>query len=191
MADHVGQVGSDPAPDPTVRVAQLVQIADLCDNTPMPDRSLRPRPRFAPGKRKLAKVPYVELFHGETARLQGVVSSGSDPARVYVSFIDAQTGDSSCSTNNNRPCGGGSRCGHVTTLVETAIALYGAERVARFLGCPDVNVDSAHAILGQLHGTQAKRDHGEVFARFLDYLRYVGLPPSTEPLPEMAWFHAG
>lgn len=150
--------------------------------------SLWPRPRPAPGKRKLAKVPYVELFDG---KLQGVVSSGSDPARVYVSFIEAGSGDSSCSTNNNRPCGGGSRCGHVTTLVETAVALFSAERVARYLGCPDVQVEGAHQILSQLQGTQAKRDHGEVFARFLDYLRYVGLPESTEPLPEMAWFHAG
>lgn len=153
--------------------------------------SLRPRPRAAPGKRKLAKVPYVELFHGDVARLQGVVSSGSDKARVYVSFIEAGSGDSACSTNNNRPCGGGSRCSHVTTLVETAVDLYGAEQVARFLGCPDPTADSARAILAQLHGTQAKRDSGEVFARFLDYLRYVELPSSTAPCPEMAWFHAG
>ena len=38
--------------------------------------------------RKLAKVPFVELADG---RLQGVVSSGSDIARVYVSSIDART----------------------------------------------------------------------------------------------------
>src|SRR5688500_6514644 len=34
--------------------------------------------------RKLAKVPFVELSEG---RLQGVVSSGSDIERVYVSSI--------------------------------------------------------------------------------------------------------
>ena len=53
--------------------------------------------------RKLAKVPFVELADG---RLQGVVSSGSDIARVYVSSIAAKTDGFSCSTNNNRPCGG-------------------------------------------------------------------------------------
>src|SRR5918995_7473706 len=53
--------------------------------------------------RRLAKVPFVELADG---RLQGVVSSGSDVGRVYVSSIAAGTHAYSCSTNNNRPCGG-------------------------------------------------------------------------------------
>ncbi len=38
--------------------------------------------------RKLAKVPFLELSEG---RLQGVVSSGSDIERVYVSSISAVT----------------------------------------------------------------------------------------------------
>jgi hypothetical protein len=59
--------------------------------------------------RKLAKVPFVELADG---RLQGVVSSGSDIERVYVSSVAAGSYTFACSTNNNRPCGGarGSFC---------------------------------------------------------------------------------
>ena len=38
--------------------------------------------------RKLAKVPFVELADGH---LQGVVSSGSDVERVYVSSVAAGT----------------------------------------------------------------------------------------------------
>ena len=38
--------------------------------------------------RKLAKVPFVELADG---RLQGVVSSGSDIERVYVSSVAASS----------------------------------------------------------------------------------------------------
>src|ERR1044072_4083038 len=75
--------------------------------------------------RKLAKVPFVELADG---RLQGVVSSGSDLARVYVSSINATTHGFSCSTNNNRPCGGLSAswpCKHLNSLVEEAALQYG------------------------------------------------------------------
>ena len=56
----------------------------------------------APVKRAVKTVPFVELASG---RLQGVVSSGSDIKRVYVSFIEAGSGDYYCCTNNNRPCG--------------------------------------------------------------------------------------
>jgi len=70
--------------------------------------------------RKLAKVPFVELADG---RLQGVVSSGSDIARVYVSSIAAKTHGFSCSTNNNRPCGGlrGRPCKHLDSLMDEAV----------------------------------------------------------------------
>src|SRR5215216_6454856 len=51
--------------------------------------------------RKLAKVPFVELADG---RLQGVVSSGSDIGRVYVSSVASGSYEFACSTNNNRPC---------------------------------------------------------------------------------------
>ena len=82
--------------------------------------------------RKLAKVPFVELADG---RLQGVVSSGSDIERVYVSSVAAGTYAFACSTNNNRPCGGarGSFCNHIRALINEAVLQYGAERVARYL----------------------------------------------------------
>ena len=85
--------------------------------------------------RKLAKVPFVELADG---RLQGVVSSGSDIERVYVSSIAAGDLRLHCSTNNNRPCGGltGYPCKHLRSLVDEAVVQYGVERVARYLRVP-------------------------------------------------------
>jgi len=75
-----------------------------------------------PGKRDIKKVPFVELF-GD--RLQGVVSSGSDIERVYVSFFAAESLDFYCSTNNNRPCGGLGiyPCKHLQALLQEAIAI--------------------------------------------------------------------
>ena len=153
-------------------------------------RSLIAHPRPAPAKRSLQKVPYVELFNG---RLQGVVSSGSSATRVYVSFIKAGSGDFYCSTNNNRPCGGlrGGYCKHLSSLVDNALAQFGAERVGRYLGCADLAITSGYQIQRQLPGTKTKEQASQVFARFLDYLRYVELAPSIEPLPEMAWFVTG
>lgn len=155
-----------------------------------PDLSLVPVPRPAPAKRALKKVPYVELF-GD--RLQGVVSSGSSVTRVYVSFINAGSGDFYCSTNNNRPCGGlrGGYCKHIDALVQNALAQLGSARVARYLGCKDLAISGSHDIERQLSGSQQKEEAGTVFARFLDYLRYVEFPASTEPMPEMAWFITG
>lgn len=88
---------------------------------------------LAPARpRKLAKVPFVELADG---RVQGVVSSGSDIGRVYVSSVAAGTYAFTCSTNNNRPCGGarGYFCNHILALVTEAVVQYGGERVARYL----------------------------------------------------------
>ena len=152
-------------------------------------RSFVPRPRPPPQRRDLQKVPFVELFNG---KLQGVVSSGSDISRVYVSFFKAGTGEYSCSTNNNRPCGGlrGGPCKHLDALVENALAQFGAERVGRYLGIPG-GVRGSWEITSQLGGHAIKEPAGEVFARFLDYLRYVELPSSDEPRPEMAWFVTG
>ena len=152
-------------------------------------RSFVPHPRAAPQKRNLQKVPYVELFNG---RLQGVVSSGSDPRRVYVSFIKANSGDFYCSTNNNRPCGGlgGSTCKHIDELFSNALAQYGHERVVRYLGVSE-DARNAWTVVRELSGSKTKEQAGEVFARFLDYLRYVELPGSDEPRPEMAWFVTG
>ena len=67
-------------------------------------------------------------------RLQGVVSSGSDVERVYVSSVAAGTHGYHCSTNNNRPCGGlrGAPCKHLHALVDEAVVQYGADRVKTY-----------------------------------------------------------
>ena len=49
-------------------------------------------------RRNVKKVPFLELKNN---RLQGVVSSGSDIMRVYVSFIQAGDFQFNCRTNNN------------------------------------------------------------------------------------------
>ncbi|MFF4142126.1 hypothetical protein ACFY0A_12155 [Streptomyces sp. NPDC001698] len=142
--------------------------------------------------RKLAKVPFVELADG---RLQGVVSSGSDIGRVYVSSVEAGTYAFACSTNNNRPCGGarGMFCNHIRALIGEAVLQYGAERVARYL---KVEVDSAepdaHAVTDAMTATRpaaaGSSAAARVFSRFLRHLAYLELAPSTAPLPEMQWF---
>ncbi|WP_344836108.1 hypothetical protein [Actinocorallia longicatena] len=138
--------------------------------------------------RKLAKVPFVELAEG---RLQGVVSSGSDLARVYVSSIAAGSHDFSCSTNNNRPCGGltgGRPCKHLGSLVGEAVLQYGFDRVARYL-----RVDAAEGddLLGRMHGTRSPAPAAMVFSRFLRHLAYLELPVTAGPVAEMHWFPAG
>lgn len=140
------------------------------------------------GKRNVKQVPFVELFNG---RLQGVVSSGSDIERVYVSFFEAKTLNFYCSTNNNRPCGGlgGSPCKHLQSLLTEAIATYGIERVSNYLQVPGdaSQIQSEHDIIGR-QGSLKKEPASEVFSRFLNYLRYLELSPSNHPLPEMTWF---
>lgn len=162
----------------------------MSDKVDLTAASVIARLREIPKKRKLAKVPFVELFGG---RLQGVVSSGSDPKRVYVSFFEAGSGDFYCSTNNNRPCGGlrGAPCKHLDALVANAVAQYGAERVARYLQLAEDAEPSSWAIAQELGGAARKETSGEVFSRFLGYLRYVQLEASATPLPEMAWFVTG
>ncbi|SDW28413.1 hypothetical protein SAMN05421504_101155 [Amycolatopsis xylanica] len=140
--------------------------------------------------RKLAKVPFVELADG---RVQGVVSSGSDIGRVYVSSVLAGTFEFACSTNNNRPCGGarGSFCNHILALITEAVLQYGAERVARYLRVEPDEL-SAPAISGAMVDTRPSQgDRGAaaaVFSRFLRHLAYLELAPSTAPVPEMQWF---
>ncbi len=138
--------------------------------------------------RKLAKVPFVELADG---RLQGVVSSGSDIDRVYVSSIAAGSHGYHCSTNNNRPCGGlrGSPCKHLQALVDEAVLQYGVDRVARYLHV-DVEEDSPD-VLGRLHGEHEPVPAAIVFSRFLRHLAYLELPDTTGPIPELHWFPAG
>ncbi|RSN51659.1 hypothetical protein DMH08_30190 [Actinomadura sp. WAC 06369] len=138
--------------------------------------------------RKLAKVPFVELADG---RLQGVVSSGSDVARVYVSSITAGTHGLSCSTNNNRPCGGlrGSYpCKHLQSLVAEAVLQYGRERVGRYL---KVDAGEDGDLADALNGTKDSAPAAVVFNRFLRHLAYLEVPASPEPLPEMHWFPGG
>ncbi|GIF03390.1 hypothetical protein [Actinoplanes siamensis] len=147
-------------------------------------------PVIAPAQpRKLAKVPFVELADG---RLQGVVSSGSDVERVYVSSITAGDHGLSCNTNNNRPCGGlsgGSHpCNHLRALADAALAQYGRDRVARYLRA-DLADDAADLWSG-LHTTAAPNRAAEVFASFLRHLAYLEVEPATDPLPELQWFPA-
>ncbi|SEN03912.1 hypothetical protein [Nonomuraea pusilla] len=136
--------------------------------------------------RKLAKVPFVELADG---RLQGVVSSGSDIARVYVSSIAAGTHAYTCSTNNNRPCGGlyGTPCKHLRALADEAVLQYGLDRVARYLR---VEVAAGGDLLGSLSGGPTRAPAAAVFARFLRHLAYLEVPDSTAPLAELHWFPA-
>lgn len=142
--------------------------------------------------RKLAKVPFVELAGG---RLQGVVSSGSDIGRVYVSSVAAGTYAFACSTNNNRPCGGarGAFCNHIRALINEAVLQYGAERVARYLKVETAGGEpSAPAVEAGMSGTRPSpagtKDAAPVFSRFLRHLAYLELAPSAAPLPEMQWF---
>jgi hypothetical protein len=141
--------------------------------------------------RKLAKVPFVELADG---RLQGVVSSGSDIERVYVSSVAADSTYSfACSTNNNRPCGGarGTFCNHILALVNEAVLQYGAERVARYLRV-EVEEPATPAITAAMLATRPSPldalAAASVFSRFLRHLAYLELAPTTEPVPEMQWF---
>lgn len=153
----------------------------------MSNSSFMPQNTIKPAKRKIKKVPFVELFNG---RVQGVVSSGSDIRRVYVSFFEAETLNFYCSTNNNRRCGGLGPCNHLKALLEQAVAQYGVEQVARFLKVPGdwSQMKSARDIQFSVRGSIKKEPASEVFSRFLNYLRYFELDPSDQPISEMNWF---
>ena len=146
------------------------------------------KPAFTPEKRNINKVPFVELFND---RLQGVVSSGSDLNRVYVSFFETGSLDFYCSTNNNRPCSGlrGRPCKHLLSLLDEAIAQYGIEEVVRFLKISgDQSQIATRSDIIPRTGGQKKQPASEVFSRFLHYLRYLELEPTKQPVPEMSWF---
>lgn len=140
--------------------------------------------------RDVKDVPFVELYAG---RLQGVVSSGSDIERVYVSYFEAGTGNYYCSTNNNRPCGGlrGSPCKHLGWLADEALLQFSAARVVTYLGLsaaePD-KIKTSYDLTRHMRGGLHKVEAGMVFSRFLSYLANVNLPPTTTPVPEMNWF---
>jgi hypothetical protein len=145
--------------------------------------------------RKLAKVPFVELADG---RLQGVVSSGSDIERVYVSSVEAGTYAYACSTNNNRPCGGarGGFCKHIGALITESVLQYGADRVARYLRVDagdaadgEPTAQSLNAAMSATRPAPAdSKPAASVFSRFLRHLAYLELAATTAPLPEMHWF---
>jgi hypothetical protein len=150
--------------------------------------SLIARPAAAT-KRTVKKVPFVELMSG---RVQGVVSSGSDVRRVYVSFLESGTGNYYCCTNNNRPCGGlrGSPCKHIQSLLDEAILQFGALAVTKYLGiASDAEaLERGYEITRALRGSQQAESPGVVFSRFLNYLRYCELQPQAGPVIEMNWF---
>ncbi|PRX69507.1 hypothetical protein B0I32_102565 [Nonomuraea fuscirosea] len=155
------------------------------DNAAWEERSvLRVVPPVEP--RKLAKVPFVELADG---RLQGVVSSGSDIERVYVSSISAGDHALSCSTNNNRPCGAlhGYACKHINLLADEAVVQYGLDRVARYLR---VEVPEGERLMAHINGHVERTPAAVVFSRFLRHLAYLEVPDSTGPLTELHWFPA-
>lgn len=137
-------------------------------------------------KRDIKKVPFVELHDG---RLQGVVSSGSDVKRVYVSYIEAQSMEFYCSTNNNRPCGGvrSRPCKHLQELLKEGVKQYSFEEVVHYLKLPADTTLREGDVLAQAKGL-AGSPAGEVFSRFLAYLQLLEHPTSTDPLPEMDWF---
>jgi hypothetical protein len=139
--------------------------------------------------RDLKKVPFVEMSEG---RLQGVVSSGSDLARVYISYFDKASHDYHCSTNNNRPCGGlrGKMCKHLTSLLDEAVKQYGAKQVISYLG---LEMDSKTIKKGSelapfIKGSAIRESVPTVFSRFLSYLKQLDLENSNEPINEMDWF---
>jgi hypothetical protein len=135
--------------------------------------------------RRLAKVPFVELADG---RLQGVVSSGSDIERVYVSSIGAGTHGLSCSTNNNRPCGGlrgSSPCKHLQALLDEAEVQYGRDRVARYLR---IEVEEGRSLSHGLKAHHEPSPAATVFSGFLRHLAYLERPGTSEPIPELHWF---
>ncbi|WP_176308410.1 hypothetical protein [Micromonospora sp. NBS 11-29] len=140
--------------------------------------------------RKLAKVPFVELADG---RLQGVVSSGSDVERVYVSSVTAGSHAVNCSTNNNRPCGGlrGTLlCKHLYALADEAVLQYGVEQVARYLRIDGDGADRGTDLLARTEARHEPAPAAMVFSRFLRHLAYLEVPASTTPVPELHWFPA-
>ena len=160
----------------------------------MPDWEKSSTARVMPPARPrtLAKVPFVELAGG---RLQGVVSSGSDIERVYVSSIAVGTYTFTCSTNNNRPCGGarGSFCNHIRAMINEAVLQYGAERVARYLRVEITGGEpSAQRIAADMSTTSPPpgdtKAAAPVFSRVLRHLAYLEVAATTAPLPEMHWF---
>lgn len=134
-------------------------------------------------------VPFVEL-HDD--RIQGVVASSSSNERVYVSYIEAESGNFYCRTNNNRRCGGLRQhgCKHIRKLVEEAMVRLPPESVREYVGLNGNNEDVAGAtdIITELDGEEQQGDDSQIFTRFQHYLEDLEREASTEPQPAMAWF---
>ena len=80
-------------------------------------------------------------------------------------------------------------CNHLQALMSEAIAQYGIEQVIRYLNVPgDLAVLKSEVDILARTGTAKKEPASEVFSRFLNYLRYLELTTSAQPLPEMSWF---
>jgi hypothetical protein len=156
-------------------------------SAPSTHRSLPPPVAAATGKLDVDTVPFVEMADG---KLRGVVSSGSDVERVYCAFIEAGSLAYYSSTNNNRPDAGMSK--RLGWLLEATVAQFGLDAVVRFLKLPvdPAKMTSWHAVYSVVlsKGRQRSEPSGEIFARFLNYLRRVELTCPPGPVPEMAWF---
>ena len=156
-------------------------------NTASPHRSLPPPAAAAAGELDVETVPFVEMADG---KLRGVVSSGSDVERVYCAFVEAGSLAYYSSTNNNRPDAGTAK--RIGWLLEAAVAQFGVEAVVRFLKLPTDPAkvkrhSDIHAVVLS-KGRPRAEPSGEIFARFLNYLRRVELTCAPGPVPEMAWF---
>ncbi|KST63167.1 hypothetical protein [Mastigocoleus testarum] len=143
---------------------------------------------FKVTRTNIKKVPFVELFNG---RLQGVVSSRSSDKLVYTAFFEAGTLNYYCSTNNNRRCAGlfDHPCSHLYHLLRKGVHAYGVEAVAQYLNVAGKvakikNIDDFPIRSGKIK----KKSASEIFSRFLNYLRYLELESSSQPIPEMSWF---
>ena len=151
--------------------------------------SVIPTKRYS-GRRTVKTVPFVELSGG---RVQGVVSSGSDIERVYVSFVEGKSGNYYCCTNNNRPCGGlrGAPCKHIAEMIDEAMRQYGPRGggdLSRPVGRPHDRSRNARISGATLRGSEQKESPGIVFSRFLNYLRYCELSVRPGTVLEMNWF---
>lgn len=153
----------------------------------LPRRSIVQR-SYTPDFEAPKSVPFVELHEG---RIQGVVASSSSNERVYVSYVEADSGNFYCRTNNNRRCAGlrDDGCKHIGRLVAEAMARYPPERVREYVGVdPNSAVATADQIVVELGGVEEEGDDSQVFSRFRDYMMDLEREPTSEPLPEMAWF---
>jgi hypothetical protein len=133
-------------------------------------------------------VPFVELHDG---RLQGVVASSSSNERVYVSYVEADSGDFYCRTNNNRRCGGlrDHGCKHIRRLVDEGMERLPPEAVREYLGLNShADVTSLSEILNELDGEENQGEDSQIFTRFQHYLEDLEREGGPKPRPGMAWF---